>query len=148
MPAIRKILCPICLDDDNVLLADYVQTQAELTGATVILTYIVDTPKGLYITPTAVEPLVQLAKSRAETDLSAFAKAHFKDINVEIKVLVGSPAQEILSFARKQKIDMIIMGTHGRENLERILVGSVAEKVLRNAECPVMTVRPYAKQED
>ena len=60
---------------------------------------------------------------------------------VEKKVLRGIPYEEIIRFAADEKIDMIVMGTYGRVGLERFIFGSTAERVVRRAPCPVMTVR-------
>jgi len=60
---------------------------------------------------------------------------------VEKVVLKGVPYEEIIKFAAKEKIDMIVIGTHGRAGLERFIFGSTAERVVRKAPCPVMTVR-------
>lgn len=62
-------------------------------------------------------------------------------LNVERKFEEGDPATAILQVAAESKADMIIMGTHGRTGLRRLLMGSVAEKVLRKASCPVVTYR-------
>jgi nucleotide-binding universal stress UspA family protein len=59
----------------------------------------------------------------------------------EIAVVHGIPFQEILDTAKKQQVDLIIMGTHGRTGLQHVLMGSVAEKVVRLAPCPVLVVR-------
>jgi nucleotide-binding universal stress UspA family protein/quercetin dioxygenase-like cupin family protein len=63
------------------------------------------------------------------------------DLRVEHRVAVGNPPNEILSLARALDCDVIVMGTHGRTGLDRLLTGSVAEEVLRKAGCPVMVVR-------
>lgn len=55
---------------------------------------------------------------------------------------VGSPCVEIVRYAREQEIDLIVIGTHGRTGLTHVLLGSVAENVVRTAHCPVLTVRP------
>lgn len=62
-------------------------------------------------------------------------------LDVKKMVLKGIPHEEIIRFATEEKIDMIVMGTYGRTGLERVLFGSTAEKVVRGAPCPVMTVR-------
>ncbi len=62
------------------------------------------------------------------------------DVRMRVVVLRGSPAQEIISFSRKGGFDMIVMGTHGRTGLRRVLMGSVAEAVVRRAQCPVLTI--------
>jgi nucleotide-binding universal stress UspA family protein len=61
--------------------------------------------------------------------------------DVEKMVLKGIPYEEIIKFTEEQKIDMIVMGTYGRKGLERFLFGSTADRVVRRAPCPVMTVR-------
>jgi universal stress protein A len=63
----------------------------------------------------------------------------FKDI--EHVVLTGIPYEEISRFAEEEKIDLIVIGTHGRTGLDRMLFGSTAEQVVRHAPCPVITVR-------
>jgi nucleotide-binding universal stress UspA family protein len=62
-------------------------------------------------------------------------------IRVEHRLSQGDPAAEILRLAQETHCDLIVMGTHGRTGLARLLVGSVAEEVLRRASCPVLTLR-------
>ena len=64
-----------------------------------------------------------------------------KDVPVEEVVLSGKAAREIVSFAAKQKIDLIVIGTQGKTGLQRLLLGSVAESVIRTADCPVLVVK-------
>ncbi len=64
-----------------------------------------------------------------------------RGVPVETKIVEGSPAREIIKAADHQDCDLIVMGTHGRGGLDRLLLGSVAEKVVRGAEIPVTTVR-------
>jgi nucleotide-binding universal stress UspA family protein len=63
----------------------------------------------------------------------------FKEI--ERTVLKGIPYEEITRFAGENKVDMIVLGTHGRKGIDRMLFGSTAEQVVRNAPCPVLSVR-------
>jgi nucleotide-binding universal stress UspA family protein len=56
--------------------------------------------------------------------------------------VLGHPVSEILSYARDRQVDLIVMGTHGRGPLGHVVMGSVAERVVRRAPCPVLTVRP------
>ena len=55
----------------------------------------------------------------------------------------GSPYQEILNVAQEKGVDLIVMGTHGRSGIAHFLIGSVTEKVIRTAPCPVLVVRPH-----
>jgi universal stress protein A len=61
-------------------------------------------------------------------------------------VAEGSPKVEIIQYARKQNIDLIVLSTHGRTGLSHVIMGSVAETVVRSAPCPVLTVRPEGHQ--
>lgn len=62
-------------------------------------------------------------------------------VAIDYQLLDGDPAERILEMARSLPADLIVMGTHGRTGLERLVVGSVAEHVLRHASCPVLTVK-------
>ncbi|MBO4369276.1 MAG: universal stress protein, partial [Desulfovibrio sp.] len=65
-------------------------------------------------------------------------------VDAQGQVLIGYAAEEILNRATEENADMIVMGTHGRKGIDRILFGSVAEKVVKNARIPVLTIRPTA----
>jgi nucleotide-binding universal stress UspA family protein len=66
-----------------------------------------------------------------------------KEINVKVNpiLLQGNPAQELLDFAEKNNIDMIVMGTQGKAGIDRFLLGGVTEKVVRNSKAEVLVVR-------
>ena len=68
-------------------------------------------------------------------------------LHAEVLVVPGVPSEEIIRIAAAEGTDLIITGTHGRTGLRRILMGSVAERVLRDAPCPVLTVRPQELRE-
>ena len=65
-------------------------------------------------------------------------------VGYEHRLLLGSPASAIVHLAEKEGVDMIVMPTHGRTGLSRLLMGSVAEEVVRKAKCPVLTVKAAA----
>jgi nucleotide-binding universal stress UspA family protein len=67
-------------------------------------------------------------------------------VGYEHRLMVGSPAGAIVHLAEKEGVDMIVMPTHGRTGLMRVLMGSVAEEVVRKAKCPVLTVKAAAKK--
>jgi nucleotide-binding universal stress UspA family protein len=77
-----------------------------------------------------------------QRQLTALANA-IVDLPVEkTRVLVGSPGPAIIEIAKACEADLIVMGTHGRSGLSRLIMGSVAEYVLRHAPCPVLTIKP------
>jgi nucleotide-binding universal stress UspA family protein len=74
---------------------------------------------------------------------------HDPRVVVERRLIEGDPAREIVRLAREAGCDLIVMGTHGRTGLGRLLMGSVAEAVVRKAPCPVLTVKtPIATEEE
>ena len=79
---------------------------------------------------------------------SVRAREEWKNVNVQIEVEMGNPAEAILEFARKHKIDRIVMTTHGRTGIKRWVYGSVADKVLRAADRTVVLVRSGSPQEE
>ena len=64
-----------------------------------------------------------------------------KDLPLELSQVDGSPAREIVDYAEEEGIDVIVMGTHGRSGVDRLLLGSVAERVVRSSTVPVLTIR-------
>jgi universal stress protein A len=62
-------------------------------------------------------------------------------IKYEHRLMIGSPATAIVEMARRENVDLIVMATHGRTGLTRMLMGSVAEEIVRRAECPVLVVK-------
>jgi nucleotide-binding universal stress UspA family protein len=89
-------------------------------------------------------------------DLADQAQKHLEEWRAEAEKLVGAPrvtaapavgepSAEILEAAREAKSDLIVVGTHGRTGLEHALMGSIAERVVRRAHCPVLTVRPQGR---
>jgi nucleotide-binding universal stress UspA family protein len=79
---------------------------------------------------------------KTETELTDLVRTHLTDPgSATVKVTVGKPAEEIVQVARDEAVDLIVMGTHGRTGLRHVLLGSIAETVVRTAPCPVFTVK-------
>ena len=84
----------------------------------------------------------------AEAELARLVvKARKARVRVKGLVVVGNPFEDIVRAAKRQRADLLVMGTHGRTGLRKALLGSVAERVLRTSICPVMTVRGAKGQE-
>jgi universal stress protein A len=86
------------------------------------------------------ETLLRDAKLRLDKALTEAEREEFK---ATIEIRVGAAAQAIGEFARETGIELIVMGTHGRRGLAHMFLGSVAERMVRTAPCPVLTVRQY-----
>jgi len=95
-----------------------------------------------YVPDELVEPKEGARKSLQQWDTPALQDVK----SVERVVVLGTPFVEIVRYAREQNVDLIVMGTHGHSGLTHALIGSVAEKVVRKASCPVLTVRPEGHQ--
>jgi nucleotide-binding universal stress UspA family protein len=115
-------------------------------GARLIIAYVMPTPQVAYTMETMA--VIELDETAADVR-ARLEQFDPKDprISVEFKLSEGDAATEILDMARKTGSDMIVIGTHGRTGLSRVIAGSVAEQVLRHAPCPVLTVRcPASKK--
>ena len=79
----------------------------------------------------------------AELELAVRMEAALpRSLTVVRAVIVGQPVRDIIDYAKTHRIDLIVIGTHGYTGLSRLLLGSVAEKIVRLATCPVLTVHP------
>ena len=88
------------------------------------------------------EGVGELLRGDAEEAVAAVeALAEETVVDVETAVVEGSPSREIIRYAEGNGCDLVVMGTHGRGGIDRLLLGSVAEKVVRGAAVPVLTVR-------
>jgi nucleotide-binding universal stress UspA family protein len=109
-------------------------------GARLIMAHVMPTPTVAYTTGNIalIEPEGTAADVRARLE-----QLVPKDSRIAVEYLVkeGDPATELLDMVRKSGCDLIVIGTHGRSGISRLLAGSVAEQVLRHASCPVLTVR-------
>lgn len=95
----------------------------------------------VYADPTRVPEAWSVRDPRPELeDALSLVAADAPDVSVERALRVGTPAEEIVEYAKRHNCDVIVMGTHGRTGLTHLLMGSVAEKVIRTAPCPVMVV--------
>ena len=115
--------------------------RAELLLAHVV-SPVVPIPGDGYISPKLYDDLAGSARAFAQKQLDKLL-AQVKKARVKSRgfVLEGPPAEEIVRFARARRVDLIVMGTHGRAGLAKLFVGSVADRVVAGAPCPVLTVR-------
>ena len=150
MPAkFMKILTPTDFSRPS---TDALEIALEIAapGAWVLLCHVVDDLPLTYgyvgiATPT---PELRSRMTReAEKELAGFGPKEARaDVTVERRVIHGTPFLEIVRLAREEGVDLIVMGTHGRTGLKQMLIGSVAEKVVRKAPCPVLVVRAKGTQ--
>jgi len=137
----NKILVPT---DGSEGMARVIETASELAdihGATIHFVYAAHTASlsGLPM-ETSWESVGSMLHEKGEAALEA-AESRANAPRTETELVEGSPGREILAYADEVGADLIVMGTHGRGGIDRLLLGSVAERVVRSADVPVLTVR-------
>ena len=97
---------------------------------------------GWYVPHVSIDEIYRDMERSAREELEKSYVENMRGLqNTEQVVLKGIPHEEIIRFAEENKIDLIVLGTHGRTGIDRMLFGSTAEQVVRNATCPVLSVR-------
>src|SRR5574337_537736 len=126
---------------------DYGIELAKSTGAKLYAIYVIDTAAFASIPMDAAwESMYELLKQEGDEATAYVAdKAQADGLEVERNTVEGHPAEEIRKFAEKNSVDLIVMGTLGKSGLDRFLLGSVAEKVVRTSKIPVLVVRGNSK---
>ncbi len=145
MPNLKIIICALDLSEHSKEVASYASMLAKFSGAKVIAVYAAPTLTqytGFHVPPNTIDSFVGEIVTGAEKAMSTFVAENFEGVEVRAEVVVGYAAEEILALAENENADLIVMGTHGRKGIDRILFGSVAEKVVKNSPFPVLTVRP------
>ncbi len=84
-------------------------------------------------------------RTQGEKRLREFTETYCYNKNYHSEVVEGHPAEKIIEYAKEKNVDLIIMGTHGRRGLDRIIFGSVADYVVKYSPIPVLTVNPYSQ---
>lgn len=136
---VKKILFPTDFSDASDAGLHYATALARDTGAQMLIVHVEEPPAAYgagemyYVVPESDESaLRERLKTVVPTD-AAVAYTH--------RLVTGDPATQIVHLAEEEGVDLVVMGTHGRTGLARLLIGSVAEAVVRRAPCPVLTLK-------
>ena len=142
---IKSILFPTDFSEGSAEALKYAVEFANRYGAKLYVLHVIyDVAKasGWYVPHVSMDAIYKDIQEGARKELDNFGVNELGGLkNIERIVQTGVPYQEIMNCAVKNKVDMIIIGTHGRTGIDRILFGSTAAQVVRNAPCPVLTVR-------
>jgi len=147
MRNIKKIICALDLSPHSATVADYAVGMAKAFDAEIVAVYAAPALTqyvGFHVPPSSIENFVAEIVTGAEKAMEDFVATHFQGVKAVGKVVNGYAAEEILNMVDAENGDLIIMGTHGRKGIDRILFGSVAEKIVKSSTVPVMTIRPTA----
>ena len=147
MSPIRRILVPVDFSESSRAALDYAVGLARGFDAQVDVLHVWEVPSfappGTVMFTSGGTPLPNIVRTAAEEALEGFVSAAAKrGVAVHSsRTEQGHPVQAIIEAATSGKYDLIVLGTHGRTGLSRALIGSVAERVVRHAPCPTLTVR-------
>lgn len=150
VPTFNKVLSTTDFSEDSTLALGYAEEIARRFSAEIILLH-VDQPLPPVMVSPEIGPMMDVgAMSRIAEEQRLLAQRELDAIVNRLRVggfrarsllKVGSPFLEIVNTAQAEGVDLIVMGTHGRTGLAHVLMGSVAERVVQKAHCPVLTIR-------
>ena len=150
MKNLKKIVCPVDFSEPSDAALNSAVELAEHFSAEIILCHAINeidpTPPPSYtLTHHLMDQIPQIMDQMTENAHKAMQdqiKNHVeKRISADHRVVIGDPAKSIVKLAEEEQADLIIMATHGRSGIKGLFFGSVAEKVVRSAICPVLTMR-------
>ena len=143
---VKRILCPVDFSESSDHACRYAVAFASSFNSELTLLHVVAPPiaalPGDHLVPDMmqadIEAIAEASRNRLAQQVGDFEQ---EGLDVQSKVVSGIPFLEVIRFSKEWDADLIIMGTHGRAGLQHLLIGSVAERVVRKAPCPVLTVK-------
>jgi universal stress protein A len=145
MKPFTRILIAIDFSENSECAFDYALTLATQFNAELEIVHVINEPvdlRGFYVPHISFEQLEKEIEDGAVKMMEDFCTAHVGEFKQYTTAIVtGIPYEEIVAAAVKSDASLIVLGTHGRTGLDRLLFGSTAERVVRSASCPVLTVR-------
>lgn len=146
MADIRRVVVPVDFSSNMNKVVDYGLSVADKLGAEVLFLHVINDFQGydmMLVHPSFVGMTKDL-EQKAEERMANLVENHAgREQGVRGHVVVGDAADEIISYAKLERADMIIIGTHGVKGLEKILIGSTADRVVKKAPCPVLVFNPF-----
>jgi universal stress protein A len=145
----KKIVCPVDFSEFTDEILNCAVDIAKKYNAELHLIHIIPnlnyfTPYESFLTPENLIAIERNIEKEVDKDFDKITKT--VDMSVKKVVKTGVTFVEIIDYIKTEGIDLVVMGTHGRSAIEHILIGSVAEKVVRKSPCPVLTIRPKGKE--
>lgn len=143
----KKVLVPIDFSENSPRLLQTAADVGEKLGCELSVLFVVQSFEdysGFFVPHMPISQFEEEMVQSAERKMASFlAENLHSDLKYNSEVIKGDVAEEITGYAAQNDISLIVMGTHGYKGLEKVLFGSVAEKVVKTAPCPVLTVNPY-----
>jgi universal stress protein A len=145
----NHLLVPVDFSKHSKKTIEYATQLAALTGAAIKILHVLQMPEfppafyqGLHMVHDPMKTHLEAAKLAASSELSLFCEQIFaQGIEAEPILRVGNPYEEIVNVAKETGVDLIVIGSHGKTGPGRLLLGSIAERVVQYAPCPVLVVK-------
>ncbi|RLF28725.1 MAG: hypothetical protein DRN08_04855 [Thermoplasmata archaeon] len=138
MHGIKRVVIPVDRSDASKVATEQGAYLARLLGVDVVIINVSDSHR--FVASVAIEERLMRENEAALEEFRRIAEAVGVGVNVTTRLVVGVPADEIVKFVRDD--DLIVMASHGKKGIDRFLLGSVSEEVLRRAPCSVMIIKP------
>jgi nucleotide-binding universal stress UspA family protein len=142
---VDRILCPVDFSEFSATAYEYAYSLSRQYKAKLFVLHVMEPVVSVYrgiLVPSLVEEIYSRQDSDAREQIRKLESTYAgKGVASEVVIQVGLVADSILSFVKARDVDLVVVGTHGRRGLDRLMMGSVAERVLRRATCPVLAVR-------
>jgi nucleotide-binding universal stress UspA family protein len=150
MKPFDKILTAIDFSENSDYAFDYALTLAKQFDSQLMILHVINEPvdlRGFYVPHISFEQLEKEIEEGAEKMMAKFCSSKMGDFtNFTTSIVTGIPYEEIIRSAQEAAASLIVLGTHGRTGLDHLIFGSTAERVVRGASCPVLTIRLPAEQ--
>ncbi len=150
MMEIKKLLFPVDLSTVSSKIASSVIGFGEAFDAEIHLLHVAATMAevvGVYGPDLILDDFESEVLEKAKSELEKFEQQFFATYPKKKSMVVkGDPADQIIAYIEGEKVDLVVMGTHGRKGIDKIMFGSVADQVVRNSPVPVLTVNPYRQK--
>jgi universal stress protein A len=136
----KRVLCPIQFDKSSMAALGVAKQIAQQNKGKLYVMHVVAT----HTDPTLISGTAMAAHDEkiAEGELNRVKQEQLGDVDHEVILRLGHPAEEIAKAEHEFGADLVVMATHGRTGVTHLIIGSVAERVVREATCPVLTIRP------
>lgn len=140
MPIFQRILCPVDFDSNSVAALRLAKELAQRDNAKLYLFHSIPPTDPLVV---SAPMLAKRTEEEARRELGKIETGELGGVPHELLLRVGHPSEEVITVAKDLRADLIVMATHGRTGIPHLVIGSVAERVVREAPCPVLTVRAH-----
>lgn len=142
---ITRVVVPVDFMENTDKLVDYATSMTGKLSAVIHFVHVVSFPTNDLVMgrPFVTEYEDKILTNAQERMLNLIEDNKKRSPDCTGEVVVGDPVDQIVEIAEAQKSDLVIIGTHGAKGLEKIMLGSVAERVLKRAHCPVLIMNPF-----